>query len=175
VGHGFVIETALQRIEDARRQGIIGNYAIGGAIGAMFYMEPFATKHLDVFTLLPVSETGMVSLSAVYNHFQSLGYQPEAQFLMIEGVRVEFLPPTTPLLTEAIEHAVEKRVGQTPTRVFQSEYLAAIMLQTGRRTDLARLERFLEQAPVNKRSLTTLFRRHGLLRKWQSFQKRMAE
>ncbi|MEW6325100.1 MAG: hypothetical protein AB1515_06900 [Nitrospirota bacterium] len=170
-----MIESALQRIEEARRRGVIGNYAIGGAIGAMFYMEPFATKDLDVFTLLPVTETGMVSLSAVYDHFQALGCKPEGQFLMIEGVRVEFLPPATPLVAGAIERAVEKKVGQAQTRVFRAEYLAAIMLQTGRRTDLARLERFLEQAPVNRRSLTVLLRRHGLLRKWQSFQKRMTE
>jgi hypothetical protein len=167
-----MIEAALRRIHDAHQRGIIGPYAIGGAIGAMFYMEPFATKDLDIFTALPVTGAGMVSLSAIYDHFQSLGYRPEGQFLMIEGIRVEFIPPATPLVAEAIERAMEKRVGNTATRVFRAEYLAAIMLQTGRRTDLARLERFLDQAPVNKRSLTSLLRRHNLLRKWDAFRKR---
>ncbi len=167
-----MIEAALRRIHDAHQRGIIGPYAIGGAIGAMFYMEPFATKDLDIFTALPITETGRVSLSAIYDHFQSLGYQPEGQFLMIEGIRAEFIPPATPLVAEAIERAVEKSVGKATTWVFRAEYLAAIMLQTGRRTDLARLERFLDQAPVNKRSLTSLLRRHNLLRKWDAFRKR---
>ena len=60
-----MIESALRRIHEAHQQGIIGHYAIGGAIGAMFYMEPFATKDLDVFTMLPVTKGGMVSLSAI--------------------------------------------------------------------------------------------------------------
>jgi len=31
--------------------GVIGTYAIGGAVGATFYLEPFATLDLDVFIL----------------------------------------------------------------------------------------------------------------------------
>jgi hypothetical protein len=164
-------EKVFEIINEARRRGVIQQYAIGGAIGAMFYMEPFATKDLDVFTFLPVTEQGIVSLSAIYDFFGQLGCQPEGQYLIIEGERVEFIPPTTPLVSEAIEKAVDAKFGQTQTRVFRPEHLAAIMLQTGRRIDLARLERFTEQVEMNQRYFKDLLRRHKLMRKWQTFLK----
>ena len=34
----------------------IENYALAGAIGAMFYVEPFSTKDIDVFVLTPGQE-----------------------------------------------------------------------------------------------------------------------
>lgn len=33
--------------------GVFENYAVAGAIGAMFYVEPFSTEDLDVFVLTP--------------------------------------------------------------------------------------------------------------------------
>ena len=33
--------------------GAIENYAVAGAIGAMFYVEPFSTQDIDVFVLTP--------------------------------------------------------------------------------------------------------------------------
>lgn len=156
-------ERVIELINEARRRGVIQQYAIGGAIGAMFYMEPFATKDLDVFTFLPVTEQGLV--------FRQLGCQTEGQYLIIEGVHVQFIPPATPLVSEAIKKAVEVKFAQTKTRVFRPEHLAAIMLQTGRRIDLARLERFLEQVEMNQRYFRDLLRRHKLLRRWQAFRR----
>lgn len=78
-------ERVIELINGARRRGVIRQYAIGGAIGAMFYMEPFATKDLVVFTFLPVTEQGIVSLSAIYEFFRQLGCQTEGQYLIIEG------------------------------------------------------------------------------------------
>jgi len=43
------------------------------------------------------------------------------------------------------------------------------MLQTRRRIDLARLERFLEQVEMNQQYFRDLLRRHTLLRRWQAF------
>lgn len=169
MGHDPVIEPTLQRINEAQQQGVIGKYAIGGAVGAIFYMEPFATKDLDIFTILPVTETGIISLSAIYDFFKALGYRAEGQYLMIEGVRVEFLPPTTALVVEAIEKAVEAKVGNTKTWIFRAEHLAAIMLQTGRKTDLARLERLVEQTELNRRYFKQILRRHKLVGRWRAF------
>ena len=35
------------------RDGALQNYAVAGAIGAMFYVEPFSTQDIDVFVLTP--------------------------------------------------------------------------------------------------------------------------
>jgi hypothetical protein len=34
----------------------IENYAVAGAIGSMFYVEPFSTEDLDVFVLMPENQ-----------------------------------------------------------------------------------------------------------------------
>jgi hypothetical protein len=50
---------ALERIfpilNQMEAEGVIGRYAIGGAIGAIFWLEPFQTKDLDVFVVLPTT------------------------------------------------------------------------------------------------------------------------
>ena len=46
------MKEALRVINEMRDAGIIGNYAIGGAIGAIFYLEPIETHDLDVFNFV---------------------------------------------------------------------------------------------------------------------------
>ncbi len=43
------LSKALAVINRMKADGVIDKYAIGGAIGAMFYTEPSATYDLDVF------------------------------------------------------------------------------------------------------------------------------
>ena len=47
------MKKALEVLNDLERDGVIGRYAIGGAMGATFYVEPFTTFDLDVFVVLP--------------------------------------------------------------------------------------------------------------------------
>ncbi len=47
------MERTLAVINQMVADGVIENYAVAGAIGAMFYVEPFSTKDLDVFVLTP--------------------------------------------------------------------------------------------------------------------------
>jgi hypothetical protein len=49
------MDATLQVLNDLERDGVTGRYAIGGAVGAIFYLEPFATFDLDVFVVLPTA------------------------------------------------------------------------------------------------------------------------
>ena len=61
--NGSVKET-LEAINNMQADGVIGQYAIGGAVGATFYLEPSATVDLDVFVMLPGESAGaLVSLN----------------------------------------------------------------------------------------------------------------
>jgi hypothetical protein len=91
---------------------------------------------------------------------------------MIEEWPVQFLPAYDQLTDEALAQAVEVKFGSTPTRVLSAEYLAAIMLQTGRPKDHARLIQFLEFKVVDQVKLDDIIARHDLAAKWQSFQRR---
>lgn len=60
-------------------------------------------------------------------------------------------------------------LNQTRTRVIKAEHLMAIMLQTGRLKDLARLSQFVESGNFDHAELETVLVRHGLLQKWKEF------
>ena len=45
------MKEALKVLSDLVTDGVIEAYAIGGAMGATFYLEPVVTMDLDVFVL----------------------------------------------------------------------------------------------------------------------------
>jgi hypothetical protein len=42
------VKATLEAINQMQADGIIGEYAIGGAVGATFYLAPAATVDLDI-------------------------------------------------------------------------------------------------------------------------------
>lgn len=166
------MEKALAIINEMEQEGVIGGYAIGGAVAATRYIEPIQTYDLDIFVTLHASSSGLLSISPIYNYLTKRGYEPKAEFMMIEGWAVQFLPAYNALTEEALERAVEINFGVTPTRVFSAEYLAAIMLETGRGKDHARLVQFFEFDVVNREELEEVLRRHHLEAKWMRFRTR---
>ena len=47
--YNSTMKTALRVLNDLVAEKVIKDYAIGGAMGAMFYMEAVTTMDLDVF------------------------------------------------------------------------------------------------------------------------------
>lgn len=160
--------TVLNKLQD---NGIIGRYAIGGAVAATRYIEPIHTFDLDIFIMFPHSKSGLISLSPVYEYLKQLGYTPEGEFVNIEGWPVQFLPVFNKLTEEAMDNAIDVKFGNTLTRVFSAEYLAAIMLETGRAKDHSRLIHFFEFESIDRSILEDIVERHGLTRKWNIFQR----
>ena len=165
------MEKIFAIIKQMEVDGVIGRYAIGGAIGAIFWLEPFTTKDVDVFVSLPTSPGGtLLTLGPIYEYLLAKGFVPRGQFIVIEGWAVEFVPPGTPLVEEALAEAVERDVSGVATRVFTAEHLAAICLQVGRTKDHDRVSRFIEQEVLDAEKFEPILRRHGLLEKWRKFQ-----
>ncbi|MFN7141436.1 MAG: hypothetical protein ACK4UN_19075, partial [Limisphaerales bacterium] len=88
---------------------------------------------------------------------------------------VQFLPPTGPLVEEAIEHAVETEVEGERTFVFSAEHLVAIALQTGRAKDKARILQFLEDDVIDQECLDQILARNGLLDQWRQFKRQFLD
>jgi hypothetical protein len=150
--------------------GVIGRYAIGGAIGAVFWLEPMTTKDIDVFVVLPKSlGAGLLTLTPIYEYLGARGYMTSGQYIVIEGWPVEFIPPGTPLVEEALSESVERDVDGISTRVFTAEHLAAICLQVGRLKDFDRLTRFIDQGALDAERFEAILLRHGLVDKWNVF------
>src|SRR5262245_50196021 len=125
--------------------GVIDRYAIGGAVGATFYLEPAATLDVDVFiTFRQQAGQLVVSPQPIFDYLKARGSAMQGEYIMVAGWPVQFLPTGTPLLDEALNEALEHDVDGTLARVFTAEHLAAIALQLGRAKDKARLLQFIE-------------------------------
>lgn len=166
------LEATLRVLNEMQAAGVIGPYAVGGAVAAFLYVEPGTTFDLDVFVTWETSPSGLLDLSPLYSDLQQRGYAPRREGVMIEGWEVQFLPTHSPLDTEALAEAVEVEIGGVPTRIFTQEHLMAICLQTGRPKDTARLVQFVQQGRPDETLLIDILRRHGLEGKWTTFRHR---
>lgn len=163
---GTVMETVLREINRLKRDGIIVDYAIGGAVAATFYMEPVETADLDIFVVLPETLAPIATLKGIYEALSRAGHRPAGEHVRIHGVLVQFLL-TDSLTEDALKHAIEKRIGKEPARVMRPEHLAAIMVSLGRPKDKVRLELMLREASLDRAVLHGILKRHGLTARWQ--------
>jgi hypothetical protein len=131
------VKRTLEVLNELERQGVFSRYAIGGAMGAIFYTEPFLTFDLDVFLLhaLPENEHDVRGRRWV-DCIGRVVTRPSdreitSQCVVVEGVPVQFLPAYNSLVEEALNQAQDATYENVPTRVLRSEYLVAIALQTG--------------------------------------------
>lgn len=160
--NGFVKAT-LEAINNMQTDGVITRYAIGGAVGATFYLEPAATLNLDTFVELPGESSGpLVSLPPIYKHLKMRGGKVKDEYIVIGGWPVQFILPSDELQREAIELAVETVVEGVTTRVMRAEHLIAIALRVGRPKDHTRILQFLEQECVDRGKLENILERSGL-------------
>ncbi|MCX5771559.1 MAG: hypothetical protein NTZ09_15000 [Candidatus Hydrogenedentes bacterium] len=163
------MEQTLSVLNDLVREGVLLKYAIGGGIAATFYIEPVATYDLDVFVSVPVLPSGLLLLSPIYSALKTRGFVAEGEYVHIFGIPVQFLPAYNALVEEALAEARYIAVGCVSTNVIRAEHLMAIMLETGRGKDLARLAQMLEESEFDVAVLENLIDRHGLRRKWDGF------
>lgn len=165
------IEEVLRTINQMKADGVVTNYAIGGAVGATFYLEPVSTLDVDVFIEVRATPgSPIISLDPIFSYLRERGCKMEGEHVIVSGWPVQFLPPTGSLIEEALARAVEVDVAGMPARVFTAEYLAAIALQTGRAKDKARLLQFVEARALDLPSFEAIVAKHGLEQQWHQFQ-----
>jgi hypothetical protein len=162
-----VFETVNQMCAD----GVVDTYAVGGAVGATFYLEPVATLGVDIFIRFPSMPGSLAeSTSHVVDYLVHRGGTAEREYIVLSGMPVQFLPPTSPLVEEAMVHAVWKDVDGVPVRVFTAENLAAIALQTGRAKDKSLLVQLFEEDGIDALKFNEILARNDLLEKWKQFE-----
>lgn len=166
------IKEVITVVNSMQADGVIEPYAIGGAVGATFYLEPVATLHVDIFAVIEsVPGSLIANPKRIYDYLTARGGTMEREYIVIAGWPVQFLPPGTPLVEEALKEAVVRDVDGTPARVFTAEHLAAIALQTGRAKDKARLLQFVEAGVLDAARFQAILARHGLVAAWQKFER----
>lgn len=69
------MKETLEVINRMQADGVIGRYAIGGAVGATFYLEPVATLDIDVFvSFRTMADRPLISLSPLYDYLKARGH-----------------------------------------------------------------------------------------------------
>ena len=121
------IKDTLVTINKMVDDGIIEKYAIGGAVGATFYMEASETEDIDIFiTFKAVPGSLLLTTEPIYRYLLENGASQKGEYLIISDWPVQFLPPPTPLEEDALENALEHKIEELTTHVFSLEHLAAI-------------------------------------------------
>jgi len=165
------IQEVIVMLNQMERDGVIKRYAVGGAVGATFYLEPVSTLDVDVFIAFkPQQENIVVSPAPIFDYLKGFGCKMEGEYIVISGWPVQFLPASGPLLQEALVNAVEVDVEGVLARVLSAEYLAAVALQTGRAKDKARVLQFVEGHAIDHGRFETIIANHGLTPQWERFQ-----
>ena len=158
-------------LNQMERDGVIKRYAIGGAVGATFYLEPVSTLDVDVFIAFKPQPGSMIlSPAPIFDYLKGFGCKMEGEYIVISGWPVQFLPATGPLLEEALDNGVEIDVEGEPARTLPAEYLAAIALQTGRAKDKARVLQFVESNAIDRARFEAIIVKHRLGSQWERFQ-----
>jgi hypothetical protein len=140
--------------------GLIEDYALGGALAAIYYTEPFATYDADII-FISSDKTLSAGVPAIYWHLQSKGWHVEREHLIIKDFPVQFLAASG-LTEEAVREAKRIEYDGVPAKVFSPEYIIAIAASVGRHKDLARIEQLMAQAKVDRALLDDILRRHNL-------------
>ncbi|MBM3824456.1 MAG: hypothetical protein FJ404_16485 [Verrucomicrobia bacterium] len=139
---------------------LIEDWALGGALAAIYYVEPFTTYDADIF-FIPKDEGLTDGIPAIYAHLQSQGWQIEREHLLVGGFPVQFLAAVG-LTEEAVREAERIDYEGVPAKVFRAEHIVAIAASVGRAKDKARIEQLQQQADLDKTYLENVLHRHNL-------------
>ena len=150
----------LNRMQD---EGLVTQYAVGGATAVLFYAEPTRTYDLDVFvTLEAVGNDLLAPLSRVYEWAREQGFGLQAEHLLIEGVPVQLLPAYNALVEAALSTARMHDYGGVPVRVVDPEHLVALALQAGGARRRERAWQLLETGAVDRERLRRILTTHAI-------------
>jgi hypothetical protein len=167
------LKATLETVNQMQSDGVIGRYAIGGAVGATFYVEPLDTADIDIFVTLPTAPgSSLLTVTPIYEYLTARGCSPDGERIVVGGWPVQFLPPHNALEREALDSATQTDLDGVTTWVLSAEHLVAMALDTGRAKDYARILHFIEQDAVDLDKLNLILLRHGLVSKWDEFQRK---
>ncbi len=166
------IKALIDVANEMLAEGVIDRFAIAGAVGATFYLEPISARSVDILvTVRPAPGSLTIDPHPIFDYVTTRGGKIVGEHVVLEDWPLQFLPPTGPLAEEALAQAVESDVAGTPMRVLTAEHLAAIALQTARAADRALLLHFIEAEALDFARFRAILARHALVDAWRKFER----
>jgi len=112
------VKKVFKLLNEMVRAGELSDYAIGGAIGAVFYIEPFATQDVDVFVMMQTESSGLVATIPGWSYLRERGYtEIRGEAIVVEDWPVQFIPVSNALEEEAYLNATILDFEGEPVRV----------------------------------------------------------
>jgi hypothetical protein len=169
------LKETIITINQMQADGVIGEYALGGAVGANFYLEPAATEDVDIFCVLEAPPGESILTLTPYDYLTARGHSVTKEgYILVAGWPVQFHPVGgDSLLKEALDRSITKDFAGVPVRVFRPEHLAAIALKLSRTKDKLRLAQLIENHAVNEADLSSVLTHYDLLDRWMQFKKQL--
>ncbi|HEX6566205.1 MAG TPA: hypothetical protein VF020_18085 [Chthoniobacterales bacterium] len=167
------MKETFEVIEWMKRDGIIEEYAIAGAVGALFYVEPVSTEDVDILVNLnPTQNSFLVSFEPIFSYLHEKGYNNLTQEgVEIAGWPVQFLPVSDSLTSEALAEAQYLPYDdELSVRVVRPEYLAAEATKLGRLKDIQRIGSLLEIDEFDNDRFRQIIQKHDLAERWNRVQ-----
>jgi hypothetical protein len=150
----------LRAANDLVAAGLIEDYALGGALAAIYYVEPFTTYDADI--IFVAAEKGLsAGIPAIYEYLLQRGWRVKREHLLVKGFPVQFLAAAG-ITEEAVREARAIEYEGVSAKVFRPEHIIAIAASVGRHKDLARIEQLLEQTTIDRTLLDDLLARYNL-------------
>jgi len=160
-----IFAPVMEMLNNLIKEKLVSDYVIGGSLSIMYYSEPFYTEDVDIFCYLP-SQGKLFTLGPIWKYLESQGCKSDGGYMVIRGVKVQFLPPSGPLEEEAMATARVIKLGAVPAKIFELEYAIAIKVSVGRTKDWLQIETAKESANINMNKLESILKKFNLLDKW---------
>jgi len=141
-------EAHLAVLNELEREGVIDRYAIGGAMGATFYVEPLLTFDLDVFVIMRQSAAACFRSPALWTACV-LRVTPEEGECVLMRVCRSVSSRLQRFAGRGAEGSAENLYEEVSSRVVRAETSFRICLQTGRDKGRERVRIFREQAELD--------------------------
>lgn len=110
-----------------------------------------------------------MSLEPIYSFMKANGGVIRNEYILLHNTPVQFLIPYNPLIEEAVINAKTASFMKESFRLFTLEHLMAVMVQTSRGKDKARLEVILKaKIEFDYSKWDEILARYNLAEKWNS-------
>jgi hypothetical protein len=170
------MRATFEAINQMQTDGVICHYALGGAVGATYYIEPITTADLEVFVTLPFDSRGTsASLASLHEHLKAHGCKMiDGEHFEVGTWPVQFRPTANELQRQAVAASLPVSFDDMTTWVWvmMPEHLMAIALAAHQLKDQPWMIRFIERDTIDELTLESILKPHGLTAEWKEFERK---
>jgi hypothetical protein len=157
----------FRTLNDMTSEEVVTDYAIGGAMAALFYTEVTRTYHVDVLALIPSQTDPIIRMTEFYAWARKHAFNPDRAHILIHSVPVWFLSSNDGVEFEAVQQARTFDYQGVPVRVIRPEHLVVLYVLAGGVGRRERTSLLLEAGAVDRQKLREVLERHQLTAQWR--------